>query len=1799
MNGGVQVMPPRKPNRKTFPFVGSCVFAGIPIDIEQRKGDVREGVDRDGHKWRVKMHAHYGEVRAKGWPGAKGMDGDQLDVYVGPDATSDVVVVVDQLVPATGERDEQKVMLGFPTVADAVACYKRQYDDQRFYGGHIVMTVDRFKQKIANKESAGHALEKAFAALFKSGGPYIGPRGGKWANPQHTIPWKPERKAKPMERPLEWHEQLLAVDASGRMLVDGFTDMRVEATPANVHAIESRLRGQKVETAVILGGPRAFVRRGTSSSVHFMPDERADVLATPGVCVLTHNHPGDAPLSPQDVVMVIAADLAEMRAVTKHGVFWMRRPPGGWPPLDSGDPVVRSDGAPNLVVVRGGNTPNLVAKIGNYLDDASSVATSVYRAKIGEERHREVAWSGLTAAEEAEYQQVFHHEAVRLLPKLQGDLGEDVIGFTPWADLEAAQLRKGDSDGGNELWGEDRGGDQVAAAGRGDSPGQRLAAAVRAGAGGRDGSGGCCVGTVAGGRRVIKAGEKPPPGFTPIAVSKHGGFHKFINGRWQTWYPDIGHEQHPHEFYSADEHEREHARPRPRLNAPQRLLRNPDGSLMTLYQANHAAKMHTSPDGGSEYGIYVTPLRRYAQQYGPNLHRAHVRLANPLIVEGKYEISPRDLTKSDVDALRSKGYDSIISLQNRDDPWGTASEIVLFDSGQVVDEGDMNAVWDAQSEDGRHVEPQPVAKALSVLFGLNKADGPYIGPHGGLWADPQHTVHWEAPKPKRPKKGSAFGVLEKDGFARKAVPATPENIHAVERDIRGRKLETAVVLGGDVLFARTGSSRDVKFTDEESHRLRRAKGDRVLTHNHPNDSCLSPGDILAALAGDFAEVRAVAQHGVFWLKRPVDGWYGRGSEIAPGLWSSPDMQTMRERDREVSVHVYGWESRLAGDAREAFKALGPDGESDEQLQARTAKQWVAFVGERSRLAWPALVKMLASIDIPAGFTPWSELEAAHGHAIAKAMGRLFKAAGPYIGPRGGKWANAAHTIAWSERSGRRHHRQRGQDKLTPGHRKARQRIEKHELRIRDSHVEHVIVAEGKGPLHIQEGEASHALMHRDDVDRWARRGDAVLTHNHPSGMCFSESDMRTAYHANLAEIRAVTGSGVWSFIRPSDGWARPYHFIAENNDRLVVSPAQRAMQNYVRDHGFNSDVWLDYLSHATHTKLHPALIEEFGDDVSYTRWPDRPGKNRVRKVEKGGPYIGPRGGKWADSQHTIPWKPSSAKLPSTPEPEPIRWSASGLLMGELQPGAASLSDVAKVLLQGTTDHERQELTLQWLHANWHKLQAVRTSEDLFRAFDGYDDHVDGVLRHQDEVRDQERVDKRHADVEQSQAHRKSNDPGRVTTPERGAAWAAGGALPTPIYHATLAGKAIMASGLKAREDLRGSDGRRVESLGGGPDNTVSTTPDLNGARKIAAMFAALAEAEKDPAAVKSWLDKNWLPLVPPGYESMLKEVEYADARPDPFFGVKARFNIISQIAGYTHPYVLVPVILAKPRVGALEDIGIVTAYAHVDAVMDDRGRIASGPGHDIQNGESDLRVMRPNQAGEVDHGVNVHRNHAHLKTAHVALASGNKAEQNEIRVAPEDTTAVGFERVTDWRAILSGKMAKGGVEKPPPGYAPIPNSKHGGFHKLSYGSWQTWYPGHGMGPHPHESFKSTEHADEHDEHIARSGGDAAHGDLAFGDGGVVRGPGQPERIGRRPGHIYRGMTEEEYQAHQKAGYIKSTASTVTQARARTSPTTSIPRRTTSTSGVTIQGRLASRPMSSRSGVTTATACSSAGRPMVT
>lgn len=58
------------------------------------------------------------------------------------------------------------------------------------------LSIQAAIDKEAKAEAAEVTKKKQVGTgeMFKAAGPYIGPRGGKWADPQHTIPWKPEKK---------------------------------------------------------------------------------------------------------------------------------------------------------------------------------------------------------------------------------------------------------------------------------------------------------------------------------------------------------------------------------------------------------------------------------------------------------------------------------------------------------------------------------------------------------------------------------------------------------------------------------------------------------------------------------------------------------------------------------------------------------------------------------------------------------------------------------------------------------------------------------------------------------------------------------------------------------------------------------------------------------------------------------------------------------------------------------------------------------------------------------------------------------------------------------------------------------------------------------------------------------------------------------------------------------------------------------------------------------------------------------------------------------------------------------------------------------------------------------------------------------------------------------------------------------------------------------------------------------------------------------------------------------------------
>jgi superfamily II DNA or RNA helicase len=148
---------------KEFPLQGKTFFQGLPISIENKKGSTRSGVDPHGAKWSIKMGMDYGYIRG----GVLGADSEGLDVYIGPNRKAENAYIVRQhkieMVTKWGGSncpncrehahdcecpqyyDEDKIMLGFDSEADAKNAYLSQYDSELFLGPISAIPVKELK----------------------------------------------------------------------------------------------------------------------------------------------------------------------------------------------------------------------------------------------------------------------------------------------------------------------------------------------------------------------------------------------------------------------------------------------------------------------------------------------------------------------------------------------------------------------------------------------------------------------------------------------------------------------------------------------------------------------------------------------------------------------------------------------------------------------------------------------------------------------------------------------------------------------------------------------------------------------------------------------------------------------------------------------------------------------------------------------------------------------------------------------------------------------------------------------------------------------------------------------------------------------------------------------------------------------------------------------------------------------------------------------------------------------------------------------------------------------------------------------------------------------------------------------------------------------------------------------------------------------------------------------------------------------------------------------------------------------
>ena len=117
----VNTNPSEKQKKSGNYKMGHINVLGFNITVENPRGSYRQGKDKNGKEWKVKMPNHYGYFTK-----TKGKDGDHIDVFVGKHLDSQKVYVVDQ-VNLNGEFDESKVMLGFRNSKEAKNAYMNSF----------------------------------------------------------------------------------------------------------------------------------------------------------------------------------------------------------------------------------------------------------------------------------------------------------------------------------------------------------------------------------------------------------------------------------------------------------------------------------------------------------------------------------------------------------------------------------------------------------------------------------------------------------------------------------------------------------------------------------------------------------------------------------------------------------------------------------------------------------------------------------------------------------------------------------------------------------------------------------------------------------------------------------------------------------------------------------------------------------------------------------------------------------------------------------------------------------------------------------------------------------------------------------------------------------------------------------------------------------------------------------------------------------------------------------------------------------------------------------------------------------------------------------------------------------------------------------------------------------------------------------------------------------------------------------------------------------------------------------------
>ena len=605
---------------------------------------------------------------------------------------------------------------------------------------------------------------------------------------------------------------------------------------------------------------------------------------------------------------------------------------------------------------------------------------------------------------------------------------------------------------------------------------------------------------------------------------------------------------------------------------------------------------------------------------------------------------------------------------------------------------------------------------------VRKSAGPYIGPRGGKWADPQHKIPWKedgdvaAGSMQIDADGAAEAWIDgvfpgaslKDVAAAAGLdigegaivkmrrgtdgtlvvtarfasmgkgPNDPWEIKARRGKVRARHKNGVVQIlerQSDGEFKQIGSARlddgefleDVKGAVDQQTissiegRILHAFGDNAIHENVrryfsksgksiKNETVAIPAEYQGKGLGTRilkAQVVAAKKLGVERLNTLA---FGSPTSDYSGYYVWP---------------LLGYNATLGADHKTALRAAGfspAPFDTHELFQMKGGAAWWKANGASVHASLDLTEKSAGLRVLDAYLKAKSMRKAEAAPEVDEALlirlwerRGLHKSAGPFIGPRGGKWADPQHTIPWDDASGK---------PLSS--------------KVQDALIT-TVNAVGSLDVTIKKfARAGDRSMHVGGEKVPASRLAAALQSWKPKPLP-AGAKLVTVHHSTTRAIAdRILKDGVIKELKPWTLAARR-HAAGEAATFAPGAGVERGL--YVGAPGTTDGfgpVTLEIQVPAAWLKV-PAELTALGhkDDTTAAAKTEHGALVRqsipasaVREVglhKSAGPYIGPRGGKWADPQHTVPWGEAVATthIADTPKGYSVKLRLGGALAGSL------------------------------------------------------------------------------------------------------------------------------------------------------------------------------------------------------------------------------------------------------------------------------------------------------------------------------------------------------------------------------------------------------------------------------------------------------------------------------------------------------------------------------------------------------